>query len=129
MFSAVVDASALLTLLFREPGAERFARLAGARPAMSAVNWSEVVQKSAAFGVEGTRLAAGVRAAGLTILELTAVRAERVAALWTTTRAVGLSLADRACLGLALELESPTVTADRAWRHLALRDLELRLLR
>jgi PIN domain nuclease of toxin-antitoxin system len=33
---------------------------------------------------------------------------------------LGLSLGDRACLALALELNAPVYTADRAWKNLNL---------
>ena len=35
--------------------------------------------------------------------------------MWASTRKAGLSLADRACLALALDLGATAVTADRAW--------------
>ena len=35
------------------------------------------------------------------------------------TRAVGLSLGDRACLALAAELGVPALTADRGWAGVA----------
>ena len=38
--------------------------------------------------------------------------------LRTSTRERGLSLADRACLALALQLGAPVLTADRAWEGL-----------
>jgi ribonuclease VapC len=41
---------------------------------------------------------------------------------------LGLSLADRACLSLAVERQAPALTADRAWGALAL-DIEVRLIR
>lgn len=37
------------------------------------------------------------------------------AALWRATHAQGLSLGDRACLGLALTLGRPALTCDAAW--------------
>jgi ribonuclease VapC len=40
--------------------------------------------------------------------------------LVTQTKALGLSLADRACLALAITLNAPVYTADRAWKHLKL---------
>lgn len=127
--STVVDASALLSLLFRERGADRFLALAGSRPAMSAVNWSEVAQKARAHGIDAAEVKAGVVDAGLEIVDLTAERAQRVAELWPLTRSIGSSLADRACMALALELERPAVTADRSWSALAVPDLEVLALR
>jgi ribonuclease VapC len=45
-------------------------------------------------------------------------RAIAAGALVAKTRHRGLSLGDRACLALAVELRLPVVTADRAWRDL-----------
>ena len=47
--SSVLDASAVLALLYREPGHERVAeQIAGA--VVSTVNWAEIVQKLAQRG-------------------------------------------------------------------------------
>lgn len=127
--SSVVDASALLALLFREEGAERFASAVGPRSAMSAVNWSEVSQKSTAHGVDGHQLLSSALDAGLEVVDLTVERAERVADLWPATHPLGLSLADRAFLALALELRRPAVTADRSWSRLKIDGLVIRVLR
>lgn len=127
--SAVVDASALLAFAFQESGADRFVPSVGAAPAMSAVNWAEVSQKAAARDVDGAELLRAVATAGLRIVELTIDRAERVAALWQSTRPYGLSLADRACLALALELDAPAVTADRSWTEIVLAGLDVESLR
>lgn len=129
MASTVVDASALLALLLREPGAERFEASVGVRPVISAVNWNEVARKSAAYGVDHRHLLAGVSEAGLSIMDLTVDRAERMADLWAAVRDLGLSLADRACVALAVELGCPAVTADRGWSRLPIDGLEVRLLR
>lgn len=127
--SSVVDASALLAMLFREQGSERFLTTAGQRPAMSAVNWSEVRQKSTQHGVDGRQLLSSVLDAGLDIMDLTVDRAERIADLWPATRPLGLSLGDRACLALALELRRPAVTADRSWSRLEIDGLVVHCLR
>ncbi len=127
--SSVLDASALLALLFREQGADRFASAAGPRPVMSAVNWSEVSQKSAAYRVDKRNLLSGVLDAGLEVMDVTLDRAERIANLWPVTRPLGLSLADRACLALAIELGRPAVTADRTWGRLSINGLAVQFLR
>lgn len=126
--SSVVDASALLALLFREEGAERFASAVGPRSAMSAVNWSEVRQKATTHGVDGQLLTRALDA-GLEVVDLTVDRADRVSDLWPATSPLGLSLADRACLALALELRRPAVTADRSWSRLKIDGLVVRVLR
>lgn len=111
----VIDASALLALLHGEPGAGPVEEvIEGA--VMSAVNWSEVVQKSLARDVSVTGLRADVEALGLSIWPFTAADADAAASLWAGTRQHGLSLADRACLALAKRLDATAVTAERVWR-------------
>jgi ribonuclease VapC len=51
-----------------------------------------------------------------------------VARLRPLTRHLGLSLGDRACLGLALQLHRTAVTADRSWASLNL-DIAIKLIR
>ncbi len=115
----VVDASALLAMLQAEPGAE-LVEAALEQSTMSAVNWSEVQQRSLARGIDVAHLRADLEALGLEIAQFTADDAELAAALWSPTRHLGLSLGDRACLGLAARLGVPALTADRAWLDLDL---------
>lgn len=127
--TAVVDASALLAYLLREPGADAFVRLVGEQPVMSSVNWSEVVQKSMVRGVDVGTLRAAAERAFLQVLDFSVRRAERAASLWPQTRSLGLSLADRACLALAVELAQPAVTADQVWTRLSVDGLRVRCVR
>jgi ribonuclease VapC len=108
----VLDASALLALLFGEVGFEAVP-LEGS--AVSAVNWSEVVQVAARRDADVVGLADAIAAEGAVVVPFTAAQAEVAAALWVRTRAVGLSLGDRACLALARRYRVPALTADRAW--------------
>lgn len=127
--SAVVDASALLAYLFDESGGERFVRAIGGSPVMSAVNWSEVTQKTTAGAVPPDALRAAVLNAGLQITPFGAAQAESTAALWDVGRPLGLALADRACLALAIERRCAAVTGDRAWTRLDIPGLSVRCLR
>ena len=123
----VLDASALLAWLHRESGGERVAAvLDGA--SMSAVNWSEVIQKSLQKGGEVRGMLDEVTDLGLAIEPFTATQAEQAARLWAQTRGLGLSLGDRACLALAMDRSAPVLTADRDWGDLAL-GVEVQLLR
>jgi ribonuclease VapC len=108
----VLDASALLALLSREVGFEAVP-LAGS--AVSAVNWSEVVQVAARRDADVVGLADAIAAEGVVVVPFTAAQAEAAAALWPKVRAAGLSIADRACLALARRYDVPALTADRAW--------------
>jgi len=121
----VLDASAVLAMLHREPGADAVASIVGAS-AISAVNWSEVVQKAAAHGVDTEGLADGLGSIGLDIVAFELAEAEAAARLWRG--AERLSIADRACLATAQQLDIPAVTADRAWLEVDL-PVEVRPIR
>jgi len=111
---AVLDASALLAFLQSEPGsADVEAVLPDA--CISAVNWSEVVQKALAANVDISGMRGDVQALGLTIEPFTESQAEYAAQLWLDTKKHGLSLADRACLSLGYSLSLPILTMDKAW--------------
>jgi PIN domain nuclease of toxin-antitoxin system len=123
----VLDASALLALINAEPGAQRVeAVLPDA--VMSAVNLSEVVAKLGDIGI--TEREAWEEAADLVprIVAFDTDLARRAARLRPKTRALGLSLGDRACLALAELLTTPVLTADRTWRKLDL-DIDIRFIR
>jgi PIN domain nuclease of toxin-antitoxin system len=116
----VLDASALLAVLQEEPGAERVLPvLDGA--VISSVNWAEVVQKAAARGVAvDPRTRLDVEAVGVTIVPFAPEHAEEAALVWVAAPRSGLSLGDRACLGLARCRGAVAMTTDRAWADLPL---------
>jgi ribonuclease VapC len=114
--TAVLDASAILALIYREDGHDQVAaQIRGA--VISAVNFSEVVQKLVQNGHPAPAEAAGVvLSLGATVAAFTAAEAVDTALLRTSTRGGGLSLGDRACLAVAGSVpEGRAVTADRAW--------------
>jgi PIN domain nuclease of toxin-antitoxin system len=116
---AVLDASAVLALLVEEPGADEVeALLDGAL--MSTVNLAEVLQKSAQHGVGTEGLEFDLEALGLELRPFDARHARRSADLWERSPRAGLSLGDRACLALALEVGGTAVTTDRRWSALRL---------
>ncbi len=125
--NSVLDASALLALLHKEPGTESVEQaLDGGL--VSAVNWAEVVQKSLKRKADISWMRKGFTEVGVVFEPFTPDQAELAARLWDKTRPQGLSLADRACLALAMERDAPVLTADRAWGELDL-DVEIRLIR
>jgi PIN domain nuclease of toxin-antitoxin system len=52
------------------------------------------------------------------IVAFEADQAKTVGQLIAVTRSKGLSLGDRACLGLGMALKAPVYTTDRAWKSL-----------
>ena len=126
--SFVLDASALLAWLHREPGLEIVEASLGSSVICS-VNWSEVLQKIIARGDQQPRDVGGdLEFLGLIVIPFTAGDAMTAANLWAVGRNVGLSLGDRACLSLAQRLELPVLTTDRVWETLSL-GIDVRLIR
>ena len=123
----VLDASALLAYLHRERGWEAVRSIV-AESCVGAVNWSEVAQKTTGNGLDVGRARSLLEDVGLVIVPFTAKQAEMAAALWEQTNAHGLSLADRACLALALEFDAPAFTADKAWGALNV-NVDIRIVR
>jgi len=124
----VLDASALLVYLQRERGHLLVEPVLEAS-VMSAVNLSEVLQKSAAAGVSAAGLQADLQAVGLRVHAFDAEDAACAADLWASTRKLGLSLGDRACLALAKRLHLPAYTADRAWAAVQVPGVVVRTVR
>jgi PIN domain nuclease of toxin-antitoxin system len=111
---SVLDASALLAYLFREPGHERVAAVVD-DCCISTVNLSEVLGRFARDGHDPREAARRISAGGIDTVPFIEAHATLAAALLPHTRALGLSLGDRACLALAIDRQVPAVTGDRAW--------------
>ena len=112
----VFDASAVLAILFDEPGAEQARRWLEEDDALiSSVNQVEVLSKLLDRGLTTEQMATVAEELPLKVVALTQQQAHQAAVLRTTTRALGLSLGDRCCLALAQAHGAPVVTADLAW--------------
>ena len=114
----VLDASAVLALLFEEPGAE-IVRAQLRTGVIGAANLAEVLAKLSDHGLPAPEAARAVAILGLEVAPMTEGQAQRSAELRPATRTAGLSLGDRACLALAMELGAPALTADRSWAGVA----------
>jgi ribonuclease VapC len=114
----VFDASAVLALLFEEPGAE-VVRAQLRTGVIGAANLAEVLAKLSDHGLPAVEAVRAVTILGLEVAPMTEAQAGRSAELRPLTRAVGLSLGDRTCLALAAELGAPALTADRSWDAVA----------
>ncbi len=117
MTDSVLDASAVIALLRREPGAERVAK-AVARTAVSAVNLSEVVAWLSRSGLKDADICRTVDDLNLDVSPFDTEMAMSAGLLSRATQLFGLSLGDRACLALAQRLAVPALTADRNWSKL-----------
>lgn len=112
--AAILDASALLAVLGDEPGGERVAPLLDGA-VISTVSWSEVLARYVDLDLEIAGREAEIESLGVSLASFTSRHAEIAAGLLSVTRKAGLSLGDRACLALALDVGGQPVTADRAW--------------
>ena len=110
----VLDASAVLCLLQEEKGAERVAR---ALPAavIGAVNYSEVISKLVESGIDEATADGLMDTLQLTVIPFDRSQARLAGALRATTRRLGLSLGDRACLALAATEGAIALTCERVW--------------
>jgi len=116
----VLDASALLAVLNREPGADKLTPQLLNFATSSTVNLAEVQGKLVNRGLNPQE---AWEATISPIREATAFTPEyamTAGSLIAETRALGLSLGDRACLALGLALRAPVYTADKSWKSLKL---------
>jgi PIN domain nuclease of toxin-antitoxin system len=116
---SVLDASALLVVLFDEPGAKQVAEAIAEGAALSTVNYSEVAAVLERNQLDAENILRAVRNQ-VALEPFTVEDAMATAAFAQPTRASGLSLGDRACLALAKRLAARAVTADRQWAELDL---------
>jgi ribonuclease VapC len=116
---AVIDASALLSLLNAEPGADMVAEVLP-ESVMSAVNLSEVIAKLCDAGMPEKAIYQALQTLGIEIVPFDEEQAYQSGLLRASTQDLGISLGDRACLSLAKKLGIDALTADRAWTKLSI---------
>lgn len=117
----VLDASALLAWIQGEQGGDYVASLLTQECKLSAVNLTELVTKLIDNNHTAPQnLGQQLRTLGIEICAFTEAQAISAGLLRNQTRAKGLSLGDRACLSLAMELQAVVLTGDKAWKELNL---------
>jgi ribonuclease VapC len=117
MISCVLDASAILAYLVDEPGSREVEKLLDEAGA-SAVNIAEVATKLAERGAPADRIRQTIQALGIEVIPCDEAIAYQVGELRQSTKKLGLSLGDRACLATALRYNVRAITADRDWKTL-----------
>jgi ribonuclease VapC len=122
----VIDSSALLAVFQKETGYLTVVPLLRGA-SISTVNLSEVLQKVEQKGIKISNLVISLQGLGIEIIPFCSQQAELTAALWTTTSGLGLSLGDRACLGLAQSLNRIAITADKSWAKVP--NIQVQLIR
>lgn len=128
MTSAVLDASAVLALVRDEPGGDKVAEHVG-RGAISAVNLQEVVKELLVSGLEQPIIRELLGELRLDVRAHDTDAAFAAAALHEQTKQFGRGIGDRSCMALALSLGVPALTADREWRKVKVKGLQINRLR
>jgi ribonuclease VapC len=123
----VLDASAVLALINREPGADRVEETLP-QAVISTVNLAEIVTRLAARGMPEAEIRGVLSLLGLESVPFDEESAIQSGLLYSATHSAGLSSGDRACLALARSRNAVAVTADRAWGDLDLH-VQVRLVR
>lgn len=118
MTDVVLDASAILAVIFDEPGGDRVAaHLPGAL--VSTVNIAEVATRLLAFEMPQETVETVIDTLQLSIQPYDYDQALATARLRAVTRSAGLSLGDRACLALSKAQQAEALTSDTAWQTIA----------
>lgn len=117
--SMVLDASALLALFNDEPGVDEVIKAFSQLCLVSAVNHTEVLTKLVDKGLSLADAATVMTSVELQIVSFDETQSADAAWLHSVTRAVGLSLGDRACLALARAKNAVVLTADKPWLQVA----------
>jgi ribonuclease VapC len=107
-----------LAILNQEPGAERMTPELLSAAATSTVNLAEVHGKLVGRGLNADEAWEATLSPIREAVAFTSEHARLTGDLAVQTRALGLSLGDRACLALGLALKVPVYTADRSWKKL-----------
>lgn len=107
----VLDASALLCLLNDEPGADKVADVL-TRSVLGTTNLAEVLSKLRERGLSLEEAREALGGLHLDVRPLSHSQAMTIGDLRPATKPLGLSLGDRACLALALELGAELFTTD-----------------
>jgi PIN domain nuclease of toxin-antitoxin system len=118
MSKAVLDASAILAVIFKERGAEKLTDAILDDAVASTVNLAEVQAKLVTKGYDPE-----VAWMDALLLEsdpqpFTANQAKIAGSLIAKTQKYGLSLGDRSCLALAIALNAPVYTTEQLWKNL-----------
>jgi len=112
---SVLDASVLLAIFRGEPFEHDILDVLEGS-VMSATNLAEVLTRLIDLGIPLSSPGIAATFALLDRIEpFTEAQARVAAGLRSETRHAGLSLADRSCLALALEIGADVYTADRPW--------------
>jgi ribonuclease VapC len=114
----VLDASAMLAVLNQELGSDKLTPEMLNNAAGSVVNLAEVHTKLVSRGGDPDEAWEDTLSAIQQAVPFDEEQARITGGLVAQTRALGLSLGDRACLALGLVLKAPVYTTDKSWKNL-----------
>ena len=117
--SAVLDSSAVLAVLFDEPGGASVSDLFNGG-LLSAVNLAEILTKLKQGGWNTDFTWGRVLNMGFEVCPYESEQARLTSELIDQTRRFGLSLGDRACLALGMQRKATVYTTDKVWKNLDL---------
>jgi ribonuclease VapC len=125
--TVILDASAMLALIFGERGAENVIPHAHGSEIL-AINFSEVVARVIAIDGKPERAEISANRLEIEIVPFDQRLARLTAEIISRTSAIGASFADRACLAFAEDKAFPVLTADKDWSKLNL-GIDIRQIR
>lgn len=125
----ILDASALLALIFKEDGREIVKKAIDRGVYMTTINLAEVATKLLRKKYAFDEVQAFIPLMRITPLVVDAALAYQAAFLDSHTQKLGLSLGDRICLAAAQRWGYIALTADRSWKHVKLDQVSITLIR
>jgi ribonuclease VapC len=115
----VFDASAVLAAIFEEPGVAKVTELwAEGDNWICSVNYAEVVSKLNERGMTDDEINIVLEGVPLLVINFEQAVAIASGLLRKSTKEIGLSLGDRACLAFGRLHDAEIVTAERLWKKL-----------
>ena len=129
MYKAVIDASALLAFLKDESIPLDELEFLLPKSIISSINACEVATVMLRLGAPIETIEGLITETLGNIVPFDIDHYLLAANLWKTTKSLGLSLGDRACLALALKMKLPVYTADKIWSKIKIKNLEVKLIR
>ncbi len=127
MSAIVFDSSVVIAILKQERGFESAEELLS-EALISTVNWAEVATYLARNSVPRETIQEVLTSFPIQVVPFEESLAIETGYLYPSSKNLGLSLGDRACLALALSRKLPVLTADLVWSQLNL-DISIRVLR
>ena len=129
MAEAVIDASTLIAFLMDESVEMEQLEDVISNSLISSVNASEVATVLRRIGIPLEKIETLIEENVGKIISFDKTQAMLAASLWDETKSYGLSLGDRSCLALAQSYNLPVYTADKIWKKLTIKGLDIKLIR